>query len=547
MEKSRIVPPLPLRVKGVGALAVLLAALFTMLFGMFSAERAERAAEISLASGPPPGRGQILQYAAERESARQRLLLLLAICGIAGPVVAVFLHLFVFGGLSRRLREVEENARRLAHGLPLEPFSAGEDEISAVARQLEDTAYLLRHRERELRESEQRYRDLFDQAPVPYEETDREGIVRRFNQAMCNLLKCGPDRILGSRAWEFAPPDQQEALRTELLRRIRTGVEAGAPFESDCLLEDGSSIHLEISENLIRNEAGEVTGVCRSLVDVTERNLAAIAARKVEQYALELRNKNEQLVHALAAARSATEAKTRFLAAVSHELRTPLNSIIGFSELMYDGKAGPVSEIHHEFLNDILTSARHLLQLINDVLDLSKVEAGKLEFRPERCLIAALVQEVRDVVSPLAQKKRIVMATDVPPALAAELDVARFKQVLYNYLSNAVKFTPEGGSVSVRVSPQGGGRFRLDVEDTGIGIAPEDMPLLFQEFQQVRSQAKPEQGTGLGLALTRRIVEAQGGEVLVESRPGRGSVFSAVLPMGTVGNSTKGSETPVVS
>ena len=457
----------------------------------------------------------------DRDVARQQLFRIVVVCGILGPLGSLFVHLVLAGRLVRRLRLVEENARRLAHGLPLEPFDSGSDEIAALARQIEDAAYLLQDREREVRESERRYRDLFDQAPIPYEETDLDGSIRRYNQAVCTLLQCEPDRIMGRFAWDFVAPDQQEGFREDMMDRLARGTES-APFECDYLLQDGSRIAVEIRENFIRNDRGEVTGVCRSLMDVTERNIAAMAARKVKQYALELSNKNEQLARALAAARSATEAKSRFLAGISHELRTPLNGIIGFSELMHDGKVGPVSSEHREFLGDILTSARHLLRLINDILDLSKVEAGKMEFQVEPKLIDALVQEVRDVVRPLADRKHIELSTDVPPTLAAVLDASRFKQVLYNYLSNAVKFTPPGGRVGLRVTVEEGTRFRLEVEDTGVGIEPSEMSRLFQEFQQLPNSRTADQGTGLGLALTRHIVEAQGGRVAVRSQPGRG-------------------------
>jgi len=465
-----------------------------------------------------------------RDKARQRLFQVVVVCGILGPLGALFVHLILTGRVVRRLQAVGENARRLSHGLPLAAFPKGTDEIAELARQLEEAAYLLGAREGELRHSERRYRELFDHAPIPYEEIDREGVVRRFNEAVCDMLKRPPDQLLGREAWEFIDPEQQAAFRRALLGRIASGTEIG-PFECEYTLEDGSRIRVEIRETLTRNERGEVTGVCRSLLDVTERHLAAIAARKVGQYALELRNKNEQLGRALEAARSAVEAKSRFLAAVSHELRTPLNGIIGFSELLHDGKLGGISEEQRDILADILSSARHLLHLINDILDLSKVDAGKMEFRPERSDIEALVNEVRDVVRPLADKKNIRLTSQAPAGFAAVTDPSRFKQILYNYLSNAVKFTAAGGKVLVRLAPEGDAMFRLDVEDTGIGIAPEDIPLLFQEFQQLSRSRKAEQGTGLGLALTRRIVEAQGGRVEVRSVPGQGSVFTAVLPL----------------
>jgi PAS domain S-box-containing protein len=430
----------------------------------------------------------------------------------------------------RRLRAVEENARRLAHGLPLEPQPPGWDEIDAVGNQLEDAAFLLRERERELSVSARRYRELFDQAPIPYEETDLDGVVSRFNQAVCTLLRCSPEQMIGRRAWDFMSPERQDEARQAMMRRMRDGHEAG-PFECEYVLDDGTHLTVEIRENLIRNDRGEITGSIRSLLDVTERNLAVVAARKVEQYAMELRNKNEQLGHALEAARSATMAKSRFLASVSHELRTPLNGIIGFSELLHDGKLGPVTEDQVDVLGDILNSSRHLLQLINDVLDLSKVEAGRMEFHPEHCSIDTLAHEVRDVVRPLADKKALHLALEITPSLTAHIDPGRFKQVLYNYLSNAVKFTPQGGCVILRIAPEGDKSFRLEVEDTGIGIGADEMPRLFQEFSQLPNSRQADQGTGLGLALTRHIVEAQGGTVAVRSEPGRGSVFSATLPL----------------
>jgi PAS domain S-box-containing protein len=389
--------------------------------------------------------------------------------------------------------------------------------------------YVMRGRERELRVSEQRYRHLFDQAPVPYLETDRAGMIRRFNQEAGNLLKLPPEKIRGCYLWDFVSPDQVDSVREAMLQRIATAGET-EPYECEYLLQDGTRITVELRESLVRNDAGEVTGVLSSILDVTQRNLAAIAARKVAQYASELRNKNEQLGRALDAARSATDAKSRFLASVSHELRTPLNSIIGFSEMLHDSRIGPVTDEQREILSDILGSARHLLHMISDILDLTKIEAGKMEFRPEPATIEGVVNEVRDSIWPLAERKKLHLTAEVSPGLHAVIDPARFKQVLYNYLSNAVKFTPAGGSVKLRVTPEGDAAFRVEVEDTGIGIPPEEMPLLFNEFQQLPNSRKAEQGTGLGLALTRHIVEVQGGTVSARSILGRGSTFVAVLP-----------------
>jgi CheY-like chemotaxis protein len=217
---------------------------------------------------------------------------------------------------------------------------------------------------------------------------------------------------------------------------------------------------------------------------------------------------------------------------MSHELRTPLNAIIGFAELLHDGAVDPRTPQHREFLGDILSSGRHLLQLINDVLDLAKVEAGKLEFRPEAVRLDRLVHEVAAVLKTVAANKRLHLELEVDPTCVdAFLDPARFKQVAYNYLSNALKFTSEGGRVVLRIGPEGEERLRLAVTDTGIGVAPDQLHLLFVEFQQLEGgAAKRHQGTGLGLALTKRLVEAQSGSVGVTSVLGEGSTFHAILP-----------------
>jgi signal transduction histidine kinase len=231
-------------------------------------------------------------------------------------------------------------------------------------------------------------------------------------------------------------------------------------------------------------------------------------------------------------AEEANRMKSEFLANMSHELRTPLNAIMGFTKLMAHGKVGPVSTQQKEFLGDILTSSHHLLQLINDVLDLAKVEAGKMDFFPEPVDLAQLIGEVRDILRGIVSTKRIRIDADIDPTCTGvELDAAKLKQVLFNYVSNALKFTPEDGRVSIGVRAEGAGWFRIEVKDSGIGIREEDLGRLFSKFRQLDSSAsKKYQGTGLGLALTKQIAEAQGGHVGVESVFGSGSTFFVVLP-----------------
>lgn len=220
-----------------------------------------------------------------------------------------------------------------------------------------------------------------------------------------------------------------------------------------------------------------------------------------------------------------------FLANMSHELRTPLNAIIGFAELMFKGKVGPLSAEHHEYIGDILTSSRQMLQLVNDVLDFAKVDSGEMEFTVEVVNVSRLVSEVRDELRELAAAKHIEveMIIEELPALIA-LDPGRIKQVLYNYVFNAIKCTPELGSVTVRVLPEGAEMVRFDVKGSGIGIATEDLDRLLVGSQQDAESSMKYQGKGFGLALTKRIVEMHGGWVEVRSVVNHCSRFSAVLP-----------------
>ncbi len=224
--------------------------------------------------------------------------------------------------------------------------------------------------------------------------------------------------------------------------------------------------------------------------------------------------------------------KSEFLTNISHELRSPLNAIMGFTMLLKEEKPGPLNDCQKDYLTDITSSSRHLLQLINNLLELGKIEAGKIDFNPQSTDIVKLVTEVRDVLVGLAMDKNITISIDVQPDLSYVIvDQNKLKQVLYNYLSNGIKFSRDGGRIKLQITKDMQGTLRIDVEDNGIGIEPENITKLFCEFQQFNSGSKVENvGTGLGLALTKKIVEAQGGRVSVSSTKGAGSVFSAFIP-----------------
>lgn len=260
---------------------------------------------------------------------------------------------------------------------------------------------------------------------------------------------------------------------------------------------------------------------------------AVIRVREIEAHrrAQELSVRSAELERENSRIVESSQLKNVFIANMSHELRTPLNAIIGFSELIFDGKVDPTSPKHKMFVGHVLTSARHLLQLINDLLDMSKVEAGKLDFHCRTVAMAALVNEVAEILREGFAAKQINFEVEVDASLTtAWVDPDRFRQVLYNYLSNAMKFTPKGGTVVLRATAIDKDWFRVEVADTGVGIPPEDIDKMFREFHQLRNSSGDfHPGTGLGLALTKRLVEAQRGAVAVSSAAGGGAVFSATF------------------
>lgn len=259
---------------------------------------------------------------------------------------------------------------------------------------------------------------------------------------------------------------------------------------------------------------------------------ALVLLKKLKASEELLQIKNKELEETTKKAEESNRLKSEFIANVSHELRTPLNGILGFAELLYDGLVDPKSPKFKEFLGDIMSSAKQLLMLINDVLDLAKIEADKMEFHPEKIDLPKLLVKTRDNFQTLITEKNIHFEIKINPDLhEIIIDPEKLTQVVYNYISNAIKFTPEGGQVKISVSPDTKNNFRIEVRDTGIGISPEDITKLFVKFQQLDSTSKKTySGTGLGLALVKRIVEVQGGQVGVDSTLGKGSTFYAILP-----------------
>ena len=377
--------------------------------------------------------------------------------------------------------------------------------------------------EQRLRKSEERLASIIGSAMDGIISVDEQQHILVFNAAAEKMFGYTASEMLGQSLDRLIPERFRAAHAGHIRKFEQTHVTRrtiGALGTIFGLRANGEEFPIEAS--ISQAAAGEVKLFTVISRDVTERRLA-------EQLRLENLRLDERSRHV----EEANRLKSEFLANMSHELRTPLNAIIGFTEMLIDRRPGPLNPKQQEYLGDVYNSAIYLLQLINDVLDLAKVEAGKMVFSPEQFSLGKAIDEVCTVTKAIAQKKGIGLKVNVAPALRyVTLDQQKFKQVLYNLLSNAIKFTDEGGKVEIRAAMHDAHRFKLAVVDDGIGINEEDLKRIFKEFEQVESGAsRCHEGTGLGLALTRKIVELQGGTISVESEIGKGSTFTVVLPL----------------
>jgi signal transduction histidine kinase/CheY-like chemotaxis protein len=294
---------------------------------------------------------------------------------------------------------------------------------------------------------------------------------------------------------------------------------------------DGSEFPVEIS--LSPNQTGGTFSVLAVIRDVTER-------RAFEE---QIRRANQELETRNAEVEKANRLKSEFLASMSHELRTPLHTIIGFTELLEEEIQGPLNDAHRRFVGHVHRDSVHLLELINDILDLSKIEANRMELKIESFDARAAVREAVEGITPAALAKGIAVDDWDGLPVYVLADRVRFREIVNNLLSNAVKFTPAGGRVWFEQAAAAPDMISIAVADTGIGIAPADQEVIFDQFRQVgKATSGVREGTGLGLAIVKRLVEMHGGTIAVESEPGRGSVFTFTIPI----DPARAREQPVV-
>ncbi len=366
----------------------------------------------------------------------------------------------------------------------------------------------------ELQESEERFRRAVLNAPLPIMIHAENGEVILISRAWTELTGYTSEDMTTVSQWLAQANSEMSEEIQEYLGQVNENKERVVPAQYGIRTKAGKKQIWEFSSSLLGVQPDGKKIIISMALDITER----LKAQEAMQSAKET-------------AEYASRAKSDFLANMSHELRTPLNAIIGFAEILRDELVGPINDEQKECANDIRVSGQHLLEMINDILDLSKIEAGKMFLQLEEFEIIDAVEEVNAIINALALKKNIELTLTGPQNAIIEADRVKVKQIFYNLLSNAVKFTPEGGKVTTQLEVTST-TLQTKVIDTGIGIAEEDKMKLFAPFTQIdTSKSRRYGGTGLGLALTQRLIELHGGEIRVTSEEGQGSTFFFNLPL----------------
>jgi PAS domain S-box-containing protein len=388
------------------------------------------------------------------------------------------------------------------------PF-AEEQVIYAVARDITE----LNRAEEALRQSEERFRlmveNVIDYAILLL---DPNGNVVTWNAGAERIKGYRAEEIIGRHFSQFYPAEDVENGKPQ--RELEQAIANGRlEDEGWRVRKDGSTFWANVIITALRDPSGTLRGFGKVTRDMTER-----------------KRTQEALLLAKDEAERASKFKDQFLSTMSHELRTPLNAVLGFSELLTDKRYGEMNERQSRYVNHINTSGKHLLKLISDILDLSKIEAGRMEIIREDVAVDSVYTEVLNGLQPLADKKSQTLVRQVEPNLYVRADPTRFKQILMNLIGNAIKFTPERGRIEL-AARSAGAQVRVEVRDNGPGIPPEDQKRIFEAFYRRAESGKAVEGTGLGLAITERLVHMHGSQLGVESRPGQGTCFYFSFPL----------------
>lgn len=376
-----------------------------------------------------------------------------------------------------------------------------------------------------LRESERHLRAVIDALPVAIYATDAKGNLTHCNQTAVDFSGCTPE--LGNDHWNrnlrLFHPDGTPMPYDECPMAI--ALKEGRPlFGVEAIAErpDKTRVNFIVHPTPLRDTSGEIVGGINMLIDITER-------KRVDQVLLE---NNLELNKAKNLAEKANQAKSDFLSNMSHELRTPLNAILGFAQLV-DASNPPLTDSQKRSVAQILQAGWYLLDLINEILDLTLIESGRLPVSMELVALPELMHECKTMIEPQALNRNITLNfPEFDSAFVVTADNTRLKQVLINLLSNAIKYNRPNGKVTVTCAEYSPGRARISVEDTGEGLAPEQLSQLFQPFNRLGKENSTEEGTGIGLVMTKRLIKLMGGKISVASEVGKGTLFSVELAMG---------------
>lgn len=383
--------------------------------------------------------------------------------------------------------------------------------------------------EKKLVESESKYRTLLENLPqkIFFKNKDLEFVS--CNDVFARELNIQSSDIKGKTDYDFFSKEQAEQYRKDDFKFLAEK----KPLETEiCEVRDGQIYWTQVVKIPVKDDANEIIGVQGIFWDITDRKLSELELEKHRKHLETLvQERTTELEIAKERAESADQLKSAFLATMSHELRTPLNSIIGFTGMLLQELPGPLNEEQKKQLRMTQKSGRHLLSLINDILDLSKIEAGQLNLSTDHFSISETIQSVIDLSKPLAQSKNLeltaTIASGIPEVVS---DQFRVKQVIINLVNNALKFT-ETGSVNVEACLKEQA-IQVKVTDTGLGIEPDLIKTLFRPFIQIDSGvARKHEGTGLGLSISKKLMTMLGGSISVESEPGKGSTFAIELPL----------------
>ncbi|MED5619466.1 CHASE domain-containing protein [Ideonella sp. BN130291] len=385
----------------------------------------------------------------------------------------------------------------------------------AVAERTADLRHEVAERTRTeaaLRESEQRFRNILDHVPIGLIYTDLNGRIQEANPKLRDMIGYSPEELVGKSILHLTHP-QDRAADIELGRRVIQGVVPVYRRQKRYIARDGSVLWVQATVSALRDPEGRPLRMVGVVEDITEHL------------------KLEEAERARETAEAANRAKSDFVSRMSHELRTPLNAMLGFAQLLELDRQAPLRPHQIEWTAQIQQAGWHLLHMINDTLDLSRIESGTLRLQTQAVPVAEVVQSTCALVEQAATQRRVTVEQHLDPAADAVLgDETRVKQILTNLLSNAVKYNVEGGRVLITSRLAGPDTLEIEVRDSGLGMDEAQMAELFQPFNRLGRESHAE-GTGIGLVISRRLAELMGGALTAQSRPGEGSSFRLVLPL----------------